>query len=436
MVDTPEVQEAIQAYYRNDAEREWQRMERHRTEFAVTLRALEAHLPPTPARVLDCGGGPGRYAQALTQRGYTVTLFDLSPDLLVLARSRAAESGVTIADFAQGTATDLSRYPDDTFDAVLLMGPLYHLLEEDERRQALAEAYRVVKPGGPVFASFISRYSGHRYAARAEMEYLLTRPEESDALLAHGTLPPRPGGGFIAYFAHPLEVTPLCASVGLDVETVLGVEGLVSMIEEGVNTLEGEAWDAWVDLNYRLSADPSLHGAVEHLLAICRKPRWRAALRAIAQTLASAGIDYRVVGGAGLALRGLPIPVRDIDLEMTPADVYRFETLFADRVVERVAWSEGVEWRSHFGRFDFDGVTVEVMGGLSRRVGDHWAPSFLMTRADVAFEGLSVATSTLEEDALSAIRRGRLDRAAVILPHCDPERLQALLREALACEMF
>jgi ubiquinone/menaquinone biosynthesis C-methylase UbiE len=140
------VQEAIQAYYRNDAEREWQRMERHRTEFAVTLRALEAHLPPTPARVLDCGGGPGRYAQALTQRGYTVTLFDLSPDLLVLARSRAAESGVTIADFAQGTATDLSRYPDDTFDAVLLMGPLYHLLEEDERRQALAEAYRVVKP--------------------------------------------------------------------------------------------------------------------------------------------------------------------------------------------------------------------------------------------------------------------------------------------------
>ena len=55
-------------------------MERHRTEFAVTLRALDEHLPPPPAHILDCGGGPGRYAIALAQRGYTVTLFDLSPE--------------------------------------------------------------------------------------------------------------------------------------------------------------------------------------------------------------------------------------------------------------------------------------------------------------------------------------------------------------------
>ena len=140
----------------------YKRQERHRTEFAVTLCALDEHLPPPPAHVLDCGGGPGRYSIALAQRGYTVTLFDLSPELLAMAREKVAEAGVTLASFEQGTATNLTRFPDDTFDAVLVMGPLYHLLDESDRRQALAEAYRVVKPGGPVFAAFIARYAGHR----------------------------------------------------------------------------------------------------------------------------------------------------------------------------------------------------------------------------------------------------------------------------------
>ena len=56
---------AVQALYRSEPDREWERLARHRTEFAVTLRALDEHLPPPPADVLDCGGGPGRYAITL-----------------------------------------------------------------------------------------------------------------------------------------------------------------------------------------------------------------------------------------------------------------------------------------------------------------------------------------------------------------------------------
>ena len=160
-----DVQRVVQALYDGDPEREWLRRDRHRTEFAVTLRVLDAHLPLAPARVLDCGGGPGRYAIELARRGYAVTLFDLSPEELAMAREKADEAGVTLAGFEQGTAADLQRFADSTFDAVLLMGPLYHLLDEAERRQVLKEAYRVVKPGGPVFVAFITRYAGHRYAA-------------------------------------------------------------------------------------------------------------------------------------------------------------------------------------------------------------------------------------------------------------------------------
>jgi len=158
----------IRQYYDQQAEREWERLARHRTEFAVTMRALRDHLPPPPAHLLDCGGGPGRYAIELVRAGYTVTLFDLSSENLQLAETKAAEVGVALAGYEQGTATDLSRFPDASFDAVLLMGPLYHLLEEEDRRQALTEAYRVLRPGGPLFAAFISRYAGLRYAAAHE----------------------------------------------------------------------------------------------------------------------------------------------------------------------------------------------------------------------------------------------------------------------------
>jgi ubiquinone/menaquinone biosynthesis C-methylase UbiE len=275
-IDSLSTSEHVERAYDADPQREWARLERHRTEFAVTLRALHEHLPPPPARVLDCGGGPGRYASELARLGYEVTIFDLSAACLRLAQEKAAEAGATLAAYEHGTATDLSRFADASFAAVLLLGPLYHLLEEGERRQALAEAYRVLQPGGVLFASFITRYAGLRWAAANAPAWPLENPELNELLLVSGRQPPRSEADpqFVAYFAHPAEVVPLCQGAGFAVVTVLGVEGVVSMIESGVNALSGAAWDLWVDLNYRLAADPSIHGCNEHLLVIAVKPHW------------------------------------------------------------------------------------------------------------------------------------------------------------------
>jgi len=438
MCDSNDVQRAVQNLYDSAPEREWQRMERHRTEFAVTLRALDAHLPPAPARVLDCGGGPGRYAIALARRGYEVTLFDLSPESLAMAQEKAAESGVTLAGVEQGTATDLSRFAADSFDAVLLMGPLYHLLDEGERKQALAEAYRVVKPGGPVFAAFITRYAAHIDAAARYPERAIEEAQDYRHIAQTGLLPPRPDGAiaFTAYFAHPNEVAPLCRSADLDVETVLGVEGLVSLREQLINALEGNAWEFWVDVNYDIAHDPTIHGGVEHLLAVCRKPRWRSALKRIVAALDAAGIDYRVVGGTSLALRGLPVPVNDVDIEMAVEDVYRCQELFAAYIVEPVAFREGEQARSHIGRFTFDGLRVEIMADLHWRKGDRWVPTFLTTHATVDLDNTPVSVLELEEEALAYLRRGRLEPLALCLPHCAPERFSALFQDAVTNGLF
>ncbi len=266
-------QEYVQASYDRQPQREWARMDRHRTEFSVTLRAMDDYLPSPPARVLDCGGGPGRYAIELARRGYDVTLFDLSAECLGLAQQKAGEAGVALAGFEQGTATDLGRFSSNIFDAVLLMGPLYHLLEEAERRQALAEAQRVLKPGGPLLAAFISRYAVLRWSAAHEPTWPLEHADLLESMMTRGVLPPfgELGSKFVAHLAHPDEVIPLIEQAGLDVAAVLGVEGIVSMIEEQVNALSGRDWETWVDLNYTLASDPSIHGCVEHLLAIAVK---------------------------------------------------------------------------------------------------------------------------------------------------------------------
>ena len=432
MEDNPEsgVSQYIARYYDQQAQHEWERMDRHRTEFAVTLRTMEKYLPPAPARILDCGGGPGRYAIDLAQRGYQVTLFDLSAGNLRLAQAQAQAAGVRLQAFEQGTAIDLGRFEEAGFDAVLLMGPLYHLLEAEQRQQAIAEACRVLKPGGPLLATFISRYAAHRYAAVEDVGLVLDDAQVSEELLDTGRLPPRGGGdgNFVAYMAHPSEVEPPFWQAGLEVAAILGVEGLVSHIEGQVNALEGELWERWVALNERVASDPSIFGSVEHLLVVAFKPRWRAALREIASTLNAAGLSYKVVGGASLALHGLPLPVRDIDIETDAAGAYRFQELFAGQVSQPVALGSTELYRSHFGRFDFAGVLVEVIGDNQRREGTDWAPTRALTEEVIDLDGVPVRVSWLEEETLAYIRRSRLERAALCLPRCQSQRLLALIR--------
>src|SRR5215475_13207548 len=149
----------IRAYYAAFGQREWTRLERAEgfVEFTVTTATLEAHLPERGC-VLDIGGGPGRYTEWLADRGFRVTLADLSPELLDIARSRLSArhaSGGTIAQIIEADARDLSRWPDASFDAVLSLGPMYHMPNADDRARAAAELARVVRPGGVVFVALM-----------------------------------------------------------------------------------------------------------------------------------------------------------------------------------------------------------------------------------------------------------------------------------------
>ena len=270
--------QAVEQMYDADSIREWERLVRHRTEFSVTLCALADYLPPAPATILDVGGGPGRYAIELAKQGYQVTLLDLSMGNLNLAKAKAEEAGITLADIVHGNALNLSQFADEAFDVVLLFGPLYHLLAADERKKAVVEGMRVLRKNactehsrsGRFFSAFVTRYAPFRYAVAQDPKWLNNNKEYAEKLLATGVHDR--GTGFVnVFFAHPTEITPFMESCGLKTLNLIGCEGVASQVEENVNQLEGKAWDVWVDFNYRMGQDPSLHGAAEHLLYIGEK---------------------------------------------------------------------------------------------------------------------------------------------------------------------
>jgi SAM-dependent methyltransferase len=235
------------------------------------MRVLDEHLPPAPATLLDVGGGPGRYAITLAARGYHVTLADISAPELDLAREKAAEAGVSLARVVEADARDLSRFDNASFDSVLIMGPLYHLLDEESRRRAIAEAVRVLRPGGVLFAAWITRYAVLRFWARYDPSRITADRARYERQLETGEVTDNAGFTDV-YVVRPEDVEPAMEAHGLKTVDLVGCEGVVSMIDDRINTLEADEWEWWVDVNYRLGRDPSTHGTTEHLLYVGRKP--------------------------------------------------------------------------------------------------------------------------------------------------------------------
>jgi ubiquinone/menaquinone biosynthesis C-methylase UbiE len=126
-------------------------------EFVRSLELLDRLLPAPPARVLDVGGGPGTYAVPLARRGYRVHLVDPMPLHVEQALTAGGDPAAAFTAVL-GDARDLP-VADGSQDAVLLFGPLYHLTQAQDRRQALAEARRVLRPGGRLVAVAVSRFA-------------------------------------------------------------------------------------------------------------------------------------------------------------------------------------------------------------------------------------------------------------------------------------
>ncbi len=167
-------------HYDSDVQKEWERLDIHYFEWAITLCFMERYIQPGD-RILDVSGGPGKYSIYFAKKGCDVTLVDLSAKNIEFANAKAEEEGVHITAL-QGDACCVDTIVSGQYDHVFLMGALYHLQAEKERVRAVTSCMKLLKPNGIFYASFISNVAGILYALRDELDYGYLHQDGKDDL--------------------------------------------------------------------------------------------------------------------------------------------------------------------------------------------------------------------------------------------------------------
>jgi ubiquinone/menaquinone biosynthesis C-methylase UbiE len=225
--------------------------------------------------ILDAGGGPGRYSIELAKLGYNVVLLDLSPEMLEVAKRQIRTSGVQdkVKHAIQGSIDDLSRFKDDSFDAVTCLGgPLSHIVDEDRRERAIDELIRVAKKDAPIFVSVIGR-------SAVLVSELVNFPKEIEVKEVFQSVRDTGdyygGYGFApCHFYLPEELKESFEKRGIRVLEMVGLEGLASGHRRETNRLHKkypEAWKIWWKTHLGTCSHPTSVGISEHFMIICRK---------------------------------------------------------------------------------------------------------------------------------------------------------------------
>jgi SAM-dependent methyltransferase len=265
---------ALRSYYELGAEKTRLRTAPGAVEHARMKIIIARDIPRAPATIADIGGGPGAYTLWLCGHGYQVEHRDLMP-IHVEEVLAAAGSGTVRSAVANARALDLG---DATVDAVLLLGPIYHLRSRADRLQVLREARRIARPGAPIFIAAISRWSTRlhgilkgklyeRFESHDELRLWLDAAERS------GHIEPRGARTFSGYGHRPRQFRAEVAAAGLDVAALVAVDGvsfLLDDVKERMSDPTGQT--VLLETIAALEGVPELIGVTHQMLITARRP--------------------------------------------------------------------------------------------------------------------------------------------------------------------
>ncbi len=262
----------IRVLYDSDPSRERERLSRHQLEHDMTCKLLRRYLHDRRS-VLEVGGGVGTYTVTLAREGHEVTMVDLAPAMVESCEQAVREAKLDDRVSCHNMdARDLRSLGDRRFDAVLLIGPLYHLVYDGDRRLALGQAYEHLAPGGLLFTSFISRYGILGELIRRMPDWI-ERDDDVRSVMERGRDPENmPKGGFRGYFSDVAEIAPLHESIGFQTVELAAVEPAISADDDAYNTLEGNRRSLWLDLLFSVRTNPTIVGASRHVMYVGRRP--------------------------------------------------------------------------------------------------------------------------------------------------------------------
>ncbi len=262
----------VREYYNRHVADEDRRLDMHPFEIPVTMHFVDKYLP-AGAKIFDVACGTGRIAAILMDMGYIVGLNDLSDKNIELTRKRLAGRDETLF-IERADALNSKGWDKEKWDAVFVLGPLYHLLSYDKRLRLLRLAARHLRPGGFVFSSFMTRMGALVYGLKHNPQGMLY-PDGARKLWKTGT-----DDSFVmatewftdAYFAHPEEVNPLIAEAGLSPLHLAGAEGVFGERFELFHKLDESLKASWMDFTIENCEEPHMVNQAKHLLSIAMKP--------------------------------------------------------------------------------------------------------------------------------------------------------------------
>ena len=251
-------------YETHDEEERLQGTNHGRVEFLTTMKYIHEYLKPG-AGVIEVGAGTGRYAVALAREGYAVTALELVGHNL--ERLRAKLRPGDCIDAQQGHALDLSRFPAGAFDAVLLLGPMYHLFTQADQVWALCEAKRVVKPGGLIFSAYCMNEATvlEHCFLRGKVEYCL----ENGMLTEDFQCLSKPEDVFVMMRTEAIDA--LNRAAGLKRLKRIATDGAARYLHDALDAMDEAMFGQYLRYHFATCERPDLLGASHHTLDILEK---------------------------------------------------------------------------------------------------------------------------------------------------------------------
>lgn len=230
-----------------------------RVEFLTTVRYIEKYLRPG-MRILDIGAGTGEYSLYFAKQGYAVSALELSDNNIRAFREKLSPE--LPVDLRQGNALDLSAYADESFDAVLLFGPLYHLHEAADRQRCIEEARRVCRKDGTLFFAFISHDMVFLTELRYDGEYFASGDYEHESLRLHD-FP-------FVFFTVP-EARGMLTDNGIALLHEVASDGASELMAKEINAMSEESYRQYLRYHFYRCEKPELLGMSNHLLFVGKK---------------------------------------------------------------------------------------------------------------------------------------------------------------------
>ncbi len=230
-----------------------------RVEFLTTVKYIEKYLKPG-MNILDIGAGAGEYSLYFANNGYTVSALELADNNIAAFRRKILPRQKI--DLVQGNAVDLSQYTDESFDIVLMFGPLYHLHSENDRQKAISEAKRVCKKDGVLFFAFIE----NDMIFLTEMMY--DRGFIKGDTYDHETFKSED----FPFVFHTLDsCRRILRDGGIKILHEVASDGVSELLENRINEMDEEEYEIYLRYHFYCCEKSEMLGRSNHLLFVGRK---------------------------------------------------------------------------------------------------------------------------------------------------------------------